>query len=80
MYKKMAYKKDKSIELEFFGYKHQLDPTAGDCDDKLNGWVRVKKDGKTLGMCLNFEAARQYIYKFLIGEKEIVREDDFEDV
>jgi len=62
--KKLQFKRDRSVELEI----------------TKSGWVKVKKNKKTLAHTTNFEAAREYIYKFLLDKKEFVSKDDFEEV
>lgn len=72
--KKLWYKKDKSITIEIINAGldiHDKDPHIT--------WAKVLKDGKTVAFTLNFEAAREYIYKFLLDKKEYVNEEDFEE-
>lgn len=72
--KLLQYKKDKSIEIEIINAGLDIHD-----ENPYITWAKVLKNGKTVAHTLNFEAAREYIYKFLLDKKEFVNEEDFEE-
>jgi len=45
-----------------------------------NGWTKVYHKEKMIAHAINFEAARQFIYKRLHGDKGYISEEDFEEI